>query len=58
MLEKKNKKLHTSLKLLGDELREERNLDRLDYLSQESRSIVANQIEDTHPECHKGQPSC
>jgi len=35
-LEKKNNKLHTSLKLLGDELKKENNLDRLDYLSQET----------------------
>jgi hypothetical protein len=43
MLEKKNMKLHTSLKLLGDELRKERNLDRLDYLSQVAGSIVARE---------------
>jgi len=33
MLEKKSRNLQTSLKLLGDELRKERHLDKLDYLA-------------------------
>jgi len=40
MLEKENRKLQTSLKLLEYDLRKERNLDMLNYLSEEIRSIV------------------
>jgi len=32
-LEKNNMNLQTTVKLLGDELKKERHLDRLDYLS-------------------------
>jgi hypothetical protein len=36
VLEKNKRRLHTSLTLLGDEIRKERNSDRLDYLAQEA----------------------